>query len=109
MPVAFALHHVGWTPTFAGLAVVGVLAHVGLGPFGPITPPVGIVLALALFAAQVAASHWWLTRFRFGPVEWLWRALGSPKRLLPRYVRCMAILPGQVFAAMLQRFRTPQH
>lgn len=53
---------------------VGVLAHTGLGAFGPITPPVGIVLTLALFSAQVAASHWWLTRFRFGPVEWLWRA-----------------------------------
>jgi len=53
---------------------VGVLAHTGLGPLGPITPPAGIVVAVALFAAQVAASRWWLARFRFGPVEWLWRA-----------------------------------
>jgi uncharacterized protein len=53
---------------------VAVLARTGLGPLGPITPPVGIVLAVALFAAQVAASRWWLARFRFGPVEWLWRA-----------------------------------
>lgn len=27
-------------------------------------------------------------------MEWLWRALSSPSRLLPRYARCLAILPG---------------
>ena len=32
-------------------------------------------------------------------LEWLWRALGSPLRLGPRYLRCIAILPGQVLAA----------
>lgn len=31
--------------------------------------------SLVLFAAQVAYSRWWLARFRFGPVEWLWRSL----------------------------------
>jgi uncharacterized protein len=29
--------------------------------------------ALALFAAQVVFSKWWLARFRFGPLEWIWR------------------------------------
>jgi uncharacterized membrane protein YeiB len=23
----------------------------------------------------VAFSHFWLARFRFGPMEWLWRAI----------------------------------
>ena len=23
--------------------------------------------------AQIAFSHWWLARFRYGPMEWLWR------------------------------------
>ena len=33
-------------------------------------------LAWALiFAAQIAISHWWLARFRFGPAEWVWRSL----------------------------------
>lgn len=32
-------------------------------------------LSLALFALQVAYSRWWLARFSFGPVEWLWRSL----------------------------------
>lgn len=31
--------------------------------------------SLALFAVQLVYSRWWLARFRFGPVEWLWRTL----------------------------------
>ena len=34
-----------------------------------------VVFALALCAVQVAFSHWWLARFRYGPAEWLWRAV----------------------------------
>lgn len=33
----------------------------------------GFVLAIWLF--QLWFSPWWLSRYRFGPVEWLWRAL----------------------------------
>jgi uncharacterized protein len=36
---------------------------------------VTISLTLGLFGVQVAWSHWWLARFRFGPVEWVWRSL----------------------------------
>lgn len=36
-------------------------------------------------------------------VEWLWRALSSPLRLGPRYVRCLLILPGQVVQALRLR------
>lgn len=32
-------------------------------------------ISLALFAVQVAGSRWWLDRFRFGPMEWVWRSL----------------------------------
>lgn len=32
-----------------------------------------LVLALAVFAAEVAFSHWWLARFPVGPVEGAWR------------------------------------
>jgi uncharacterized protein len=53
---------------------VGVLAHTGLGPLGPVTPPSGIVLSCLIFAAQMAVSRWWLARFRWGPFEWLWRS-----------------------------------
>lgn len=32
-------------------------------------------------------------------LEWLWRMLSSPRRLVPRYARCAAILPGLMVAA----------
>lgn len=38
-------------------------------------------------------------------MEWFWRMLSSPKRLLPRYAACAAILPGQVLAAIRLRRR----
>ena len=38
-------------------------------------------------------------------LEWLWRALQSPRRLIPRYARCFAILPGLTVQALRQRFR----
>jgi uncharacterized protein len=47
----------------------------GLGLFGKVDAAVGLALTLLIYVAQVAASHWWLARFRFGPVEWLWRRL----------------------------------
>jgi uncharacterized protein len=31
--------------------------------------------AVAFFALQVVACQWWSRRFRFGPMEWLWRSL----------------------------------
>lgn len=36
-------------------------------------------------------------------IEWLWRALSSPRRLVPRYARCFAILPHQTIQALRQR------
>ncbi|MBA2635325.1 MAG: DUF418 domain-containing protein [Sphingomonas sp.] len=35
---------------------------------------------IAFFALQAAFSHWWLARFRFGPMEWVWRALTYGER-----------------------------
>ncbi len=34
-----------------------------------------VLFALGLCALLVAFSHWWLARFRYGPAEWLWRAV----------------------------------
>lgn len=46
----------------------------GLGLFGRVGPLLGLGLAVAIFAAQVCYSQWWLARFQYGPLEWLWRA-----------------------------------
>ena len=34
-----------------------------------------LVASLVILALQLAASRWWLARFRFGPLEWIWRCL----------------------------------
>ncbi|GAA3159627.1 hypothetical protein GCM10010466_58030 [Planomonospora alba] len=35
----------------------------------------GVAFALAVLAAQALSGRWWLARFRYGPLEWLWRCL----------------------------------
>jgi uncharacterized protein len=40
-----------------------------------VRPYVYLLAAPAMFAAQIAGSHLWLYRYRFGPCEWLWRCL----------------------------------
>lgn len=52
-----------------GLALAGKVGTTAL---------VGIVVAV--YAAQFMLSRWWLRRFAFGPVEWVWRALTYGKR-----------------------------
>lgn len=61
--------------------------HYGLGLFEQLSRAWQVPFVLVLFALQVAASHWWLARFRFGPMEWLWRwatyGRRPPMRLAP--------------------------
>lgn len=47
----------------------------GLGLFGTMGPALLLVPTVVLYAMQTRLSGWWLTRFRFGPAEWLWRSL----------------------------------
>jgi uncharacterized protein len=58
-------------------SVVCVAFYSGIltGLYGRVGPAWDMVATLVLFSAQIAFSHWWLRRFRFGPAEWLWRAL----------------------------------
>ncbi|NMO19056.1 DUF418 domain-containing protein [Pyxidicoccus fallax] len=57
--------------------VISLFIFYGYG-LGLITKvgPVGVfALCLPIFAVQVVFSHLWLSRFRFGPAEWVWRSL----------------------------------
>lgn len=45
----------------------------GFGQWGQIGRTGQLLLVIAIFAVQVVLSRWWLSRYRFGPVEWLWR------------------------------------
>jgi uncharacterized protein len=40
-----------------------------------VTPLFGSLMALGLFLANAVVSRWWLTRFQYGPLEWLWRSI----------------------------------
>jgi uncharacterized protein len=58
----------------------------GFGLYYRIGPAVGLLIAFAIYAVQVAYSAWWMARFRFGPMEWLWRTLTygkAPAMLAP--------------------------
>ena len=61
----------------------------GLGLSGRVGTALTIPLTMAIFAAQLIWSPAWLKRFRFGPVEWVWRSLTygerqPMRRLAPR-------------------------
>ncbi|MFP2957416.1 DUF418 domain-containing protein [Myxococcus sp. 1LA] len=47
----------------------------GLGFIGKLPLSRVFVITCFVFAVQVVLSRLWLTYFRFGPVEWLWRSL----------------------------------
>lgn len=47
----------------------------GLALFGRLSIAQSIAVAIVIYAAQAAFSRWWVRRFRFGPIEWLWRSL----------------------------------
>jgi uncharacterized protein len=52
----------------------------GLGLVGKIGSFAVLMICITFFAFQTAFSHRWLARYRFGPMEWLWRALTYGER-----------------------------
>ena len=58
-----------WSEIQNGLALAGKIGTLAIA---------GIVTAF--FAVQVIASHWWLARYTYGPMEWVWRALTYGER-----------------------------
>ncbi len=37
-------------------------------------------ITFAIYLVQIPLSNWWLSRFQFGPLEWLWRSLTYGQR-----------------------------
>jgi uncharacterized protein len=52
----------------------------GFGLFNQIERFPQQLIVLAIWIFQLAISPWWLKRYRFGPLEWLWRTLTYWKR-----------------------------
>lgn len=56
-------------------SLLGILIFygIGFGLIGTLPPPAFYAVALAIFAAQLLLSRWWLARHDQGPMERLWR------------------------------------
>ena len=75
----------GWAAPLGRMAFTNYLAQsvifgwifygYGLGLFGRLGVAHALAIGIAVYAAQVLFSAWWLRRYRYGPVEWLWRTL----------------------------------
>ncbi len=64
--------------------VIAITLYYGIG-FGlgaKFGPTIFIPIAVVVFTVQVMLSKLWLTYFRFGPMEWIWRQLTYGK-LMP--------------------------
>ena len=67
----------------------------GFGLWNEIGPAAGLLLAFAIFfIIQLPLSVWWLRRFQYGPMEWLWR--------LATYGHRPSMLPGASAAAPIR-------
>ena len=62
----YLMHSVILTTVFYGY---------GLGLYGEIPRFWQMGFVVAVIVLQLGTSPWWLARYRFGPVEWLWRSL----------------------------------
>ena len=47
----------------------------GLGYFGQLGAAETLFFGIVVYGSQIALSSMWLRRYRFGPIEWVWRTL----------------------------------
>jgi uncharacterized protein len=60
---------------FHGFVIAAFTYQWGLGLYGEMGPFWGLMAVFAIFPLMIIASSWWIGRFQFGPIEWLWRTL----------------------------------
>ncbi|SEG28415.1 polymer biosynthesis protein, WecB/TagA/CpsF family [Thalassococcus halodurans] len=68
-----------------------------------VTPEIGfasIGAGLDFFSGAQERAPAWVRKIA---MEWLWRTLGQPARMVPRYAKCFGILPGHALRAAMQR------
>lgn len=75
---------------YIGQSIIGVLIFngYGFGLFGLLTRWQLLAVVAGIWLVQFYFSLWWLRRFQYGPLEWLWRALTYFR--LPRF-RCPSL------------------
>jgi uncharacterized protein len=57
------------------LICVLIFFGAGFGLFGEIERTGQVLIMLGIWLLQLVWSPWWLSRYRFGPLEWAWRSL----------------------------------
>jgi uncharacterized protein len=72
-----------WLAPMGRMALTNYLMHsvilttlfygYGFAQFGRIPRAPQMLLVVAIIAMQALLSRWWLSRFQYGPLEWLWR------------------------------------
>jgi len=60
---------------FQSLICTLIFYSYGLALFCQVRPSLCLLLIMIIWLIQIPLSVWWLRRFQFGPVEWLWRSL----------------------------------
>ncbi|MGJ7919538.1 DUF418 domain-containing protein [Neobacillus sp. LXY-4] len=60
---------------FQSLLSSFIFYQYGLGLYGNVSLFTGTILVFVIFSFQILVSRLWLSRFSYGPVEWLWRVL----------------------------------
>jgi len=78
----------------------------GLGLYGRVGATAAFLLMLIIYRLQIAASEWWLRRFRYGPVEWLWRTMTYGRRI-PMRGSALAVTRPLAPPATAQTPRSP--
>jgi uncharacterized protein len=62
---------------YLGASIIGTLyfSGYGLGHYLQVSRAGQVLFVATVFTAQCVFSALWLSRFRYGPMEWLWRAV----------------------------------
>ncbi|NQD37178.1 DUF418 domain-containing protein [Permianibacter sp. IMCC34836] len=74
-----------WLAPMGRMALTNYLTHslvlttifygYGFAQYGKISRAPQLLIVVAIIAAQALFSRWWLSRYRYGPMEWLWRSI----------------------------------
>lgn len=65
------------------IVFVPVFYNFGLGLWDDWSQATRLAMGLAAIAAQLLIANLWLRHFRYGPIEWVWRALTYWRRDIP--------------------------
>ncbi len=69
---------------YIGQSLIGtfIFYGFGLGLFGTLNRVQQLLILLVIWVCQIYFSAWWLSRFQYGPLEWVWRMV-SHRRWQP--------------------------